>query len=439
MTDALTSEIMSPGLLKVAERAKTEPEGRFHSLAHLIDASALKRSYRRMRKAAAVGVDGVTKEQYGQDLERRLHDLHERLVSKRYRHQPIRRVHIPKDKGKTRPIGISAFEDKLVQDAVRVVLEAIYEQDFMSFSHGFRPRRSAHDAIRALDRITHRGKVSWILEADIVSFFDSLDRTMLMEMLQVRVADGSLLRLIGKCLHVGVLDGAAYAEPDTGTAQGSVLSPLLGNIYLHYVLDQWFEREVKPRLRGEAHLVRYADDFVMTFELKDDAERVMTVLGKRMGRFGLTLHPDKTRLLPFRRPPAAQTGGKSPTTFDFLGFTLYWRRARSGRWGMMCKTRQARLRRSITAIADWCRGHRHLPLKAQHAALTRRIQGHFNYFGVSGNFRSLLLLVEQAKRAWYKWLRRRSQQAHLTWERFDELRKRFPLPRPRIVVRIWGT
>lgn len=439
MTDALISGIMSPGLLKVVERAKTEPEGRFHSLAHLIDEPALMRAYRRMRKDAAVGVDGVTKEQYGQDLERNLRDLHERLVSKRYRHQPIRRVHIPKDKGKTRPIGISAFEDKLVQDAVREVLEAIYEQDFMACSFGFRPRRGAHDAIRALDQIAHRGKVSWILEADVVSFFDSLDRTKLVEMLQIRVADGSLLRLIGKCLHVGVLDGAAHVESDIGTAQGSVLSPLLGNVYLHYVLDRWFEREVKPRLRGEASLVRYADDFVMTFELQDDAERVMDVLGKRLGRFGLTLHPDKTRLLPFRRPPTAQTGGKGPATFDFLGFTLYWRRARSGRWGMMCKTRRVRLRRSIQTIAEWCRRYRHLPIKAQHAALTRRIQGHFNYFGVSGNFRSMLMLVEEAKRAWYKWLRRRSQQAHLTWERFDELLKRFPLPRPRIMVRIWGT
>ena len=178
----------------------------------------------------------------------------------------------------------------------------------------------------------------------------------------------------------------------------------------------------------------------MTFELQeDDAERVMDVLGKRLGRFGLTLHSDKTRLLHFRRPPAAQTGGKGPATFDFLGFTLYWRRARSGSWGMTCKTRQARLRRSIQAIADWCRRHRHLPVKVQHAALTRRIQGHFNYFGVSGNFRSLLMLVEEAKRAWYKWLRRRSLQAHLTWKRFGELLKRFPLPRPRIRVRIWGT
>jgi group II intron reverse transcriptase/maturase len=439
MPDALTLETMSPGLLKVVERAKMEPEGRFHSLAHLLDVPALMRAYRRMRKDAAVGVDGVTKEQYGQDLEGNLRGLHERLVSKRYRHQPIRRVHIPKDNGKTRPIGISAFEDKLVQDAVREVLEAVYEQDFLDCSHGFRPGRRAHDAIRALDRVVHQGRVSWILEADIVSFFDSLDRNKLKELLQIRVADGSLLRLIGKCLHVGVLDGEAYAEPETGTAQGSVLSPMLGNVYLHYALDLWFEREVKPRLRGEAHLVRYADDFVMTFERQDDAERVMDVLGKRMGRFGLTLHPDKTRLLPFRRPPAGQTGGKGPATFDFLGFTLHWRRARSGRWGMMCKTRSARLRRSVQAIADWCRRHRHLPVKEQHTALRRRIQGHFNYFGISGNFRSLLLLVEEAKRAWYKWLRRRSQQAHLNWEQFGAMLKRLPLPRPRITVRIWGT
>jgi group II intron reverse transcriptase/maturase len=439
MADASTLETMSLGLLKVVERAKTEPEGRFHSLAHLLDVPALMRAYRRMRNDAAVGVDGVTKEQYGQDLEGNLRDLHERMVSKRYRHQPIRRVHIPKDNGKTRPIGISAFEDKLVQDALREVLEAIYEQDFLDCSHGFRPGRSAHDAIRALDRIAHRGKVSWILEADIVSFFDSLDRTKLKELLQIRVADGSLMRLIGKCLHVGVLDGSAYAEPETGTAQGSVLSPMLGNVYLHYVLDLWFEREVKPRLRGEAHLVRYADDFVITFERQDDAERVMDVLGKRLGRFGLTLHPDKTRLLPFRRPPAWQAGGKGPATFDFLGFTLHWRRAHSGRWGMMCKTRSARLRRSVLAIADWCRSHRHLPVKEQHTALTRRIQGHFNYFGISGNYRSLLLLAAEAKRVWYKWLRRRSQQQHLTWEQFGALLKRFPLPRPRIKVRIWGT
>ncbi len=260
MSDALTSRGMSPELLKVVERARGEPEGRFNSLAHLLDVSALERSFHRLRKDAAVGVDGVTKEAYGEALCANLADLQERLRSKRYRHQALRRVHIPKGMGQWRPIGVSALEDKIVQDAVREVLEAVYEQDFLDCSYGFRPKRSAHDAVRALTRVVHRGKVSWVLEADIVSFFDSLDRARLKEMLQARVADGSLLRLIGKCLHVGVLDGEEYSEPERGTTQGSVLSPLLGNVYLHYVLDAWFEREVKPRLRGTATLIRYADD-----------------------------------------------------------------------------------------------------------------------------------------------------------------------------------
>ncbi len=438
MTNASTLGNMSPQLLKVVERAQQEPEGRFHSLAHLIDVEALERAYRRSRKDAAVGVDGVTKEDYGQDLERNLRNLHERMKAKRYRHQPIRRVYIPKEKGKTRPIGISAFEDKLVQDAVREVLEAIYEQDFLDCSHGFRPKRSAHDAVRTLDRIVHRGEVSWILEADIVSFFDSLDRKKLKEMLEIRVADGSLLRLIGKCLHVGVLDGVELSTSEFGTAQGSVLSPLLGNVYLHYVLDLWFEQEVKPRMRGRVTLIRYCDDFVIGFELEADARRVMDVLPKRLGRFGLALHPDKTRLLPFRRPPSGQQSGKGPATFDFLGFTFYWARNRKGRWGMRCKTRSASLRRIIGSVYDWCRRHRHSSVKEQHTALKRRIQGHFNYFGVSGNFRSLLRVIDQVKRIWYKWLCRRSQRKRLTWERFQDLLRDFPLPRPRISVRIWG-
>ena len=251
---------MSPELSKVAERAKREPEGVFHSLAHIIDVPALERAYGRQRKDAAVGVDGMTKEQYGQELEAKLQDLHERLKSKQYRHQPIRRVHLPKEKGKTRPIGISAFEDKVVQEALREVLEAVYEQDFLDCSYGFRPGRSPHDAIRALNRAVYKGEVNWIIEADIQSFFDSVDRKALMEMLSIRVADGSMLRLIGKCLHVGVLDGEEFSTPEQGTVQGSVLSPLLGNVYLHYVLDRWFRDEVKPRLGGKALLVRYADD-----------------------------------------------------------------------------------------------------------------------------------------------------------------------------------
>jgi group II intron reverse transcriptase/maturase len=316
-------ETMSPPLQKVVDRARREPQGRFHSLAHLIDVPALMRAYQRQRTSAAVGVDGITKGQYGQDLVGNLEDLHARLKAKRYRHQPIRRVYIPKGQGKTRPIGISAFEDKLVQDAVREVLEAVYEQDFLDCSYGFRPARSAHDAVGALTQSVYQGEVSWILEADIESFFDSLDRTELKKMLETRVADGSLLRLIGKCLHVGVLEGESLSEPDLGTVQGSVLSPLMGNVYLHYVLDLWFEAEVKPRLRGQAKLIRYCDDFIIGFERQDDAHRVQAVLGKRMERFGLTLHPDKTRLLPFWRPSPRQQNGKGSATFDFLGFVRH--------------------------------------------------------------------------------------------------------------------
>jgi hypothetical protein len=280
--------------------------------------------------------------------------------------------------------------------------------------------------------------VEWIREADIVSFFDSLDRTELQRMLELWVADGSLLRRIGTCLHVGVLDGEALSEPEMGTTQGSVLSPLLGNVSRHYVLDRWCETEVKPRLRGKAPLIRYGDDCIIGFEREDDARRVLAVRDKQRGRFGLTLHPDKTRLWPFGRPPQGQQSGKGPATFDFGGFTCSWARSRKGRWGMCCKTRRASLRRAKQALYDWCRRHRHQPVKAQHAALSQRVRGPFNYFGVSGNFRSLLRLVEATKRAWYKWLCRRSQRTRLTWERFGDVLQQFPLPRPRITVRIWG-
>jgi RNA-directed DNA polymerase len=309
MIAATTANTMSPGLLKVRERAERDPEGVLLALAHLIDEEALQRAHRSLRKDAAVGVDGITKEQYGQDLERNVADLHARMKSMRYRHQPIRRVHIPKERGKTRPIGISCTEDKIVQAAVREVLEVVYEPVFRDISYGFRPGRSAHDALRALNRML-LGGVEWILEADIESFFDSIDRTKLMEMLQTRVADKSLLRLVGKCLHVGVLDGAEFSAPEDGTVQGSVLSPLLGNVYLHHVLDLWIERDVQPRLVGKATLIRYADDFVIGFEREDDAKRVMEVLPRRFERYGLKLHPDKTRLLPFGRPDDRDPGGQ---------------------------------------------------------------------------------------------------------------------------------
>jgi group II intron reverse transcriptase/maturase len=382
-------------------------------------------------------VDGITKEQYGQELQSNLRDLHERLRTKRYRHQPIRRVHIPKEKGRTRPIGISTIEDKLVQSALRELLEVVYEQDFLDCSYGFRPGRSAHDAVRALTRAVDGGEANWILEIDIASFFDSMCRSQLVEMLQKRVADGSILRLVGKCLHVGVLDGAEFTTPSEGTVQGSTLSPLLGNAYLHYALDLWFAEEVRPRLRGKGMLVRYADDAVFGFERQDDAERVLAVLGKRLKRFGLTLHPQKTRLLDFRRPLKSRGGGKRPMTFDFLGFSWYWRRTRRGRWAVTCKTRRVRLARAIRAVYEWCRDHRHQTVKQQHDALKRKVQGHINYFGVNGNAASLQRFLWAVRLSWFKWLNRRSQRARLTWARYEDLLRDLPLPTPRVVVAIW--
>jgi group II intron reverse transcriptase/maturase len=420
-------------------RAKQDPNARMVSLARLIDLDALNSAFDAIRKDAAVGVDGITKEQYAQNLEQNLQALHERLKAGRYRHQPIRRVHIPKAGGKTRPIGISSIEDKIVQRALTEVLEAIYEQDFVDCSYGFRPRRSAHDALRAVDAMVFREGMAWILEADIQAFFDSLDRNKLTEMLRIRVADESFMRLVGKCLHVGVLDGEEFSRPDEGTAQGSILSPMLGNVYLHYVLDTWFEREVKPTLTATARLVRFADDFVIGFQSKEDAERTMRMLVVRMAAFGLALHPDKTRLVPFGRSDRGNPNGKGPATFDFLGFTLYWRRARSGRWTLGMKTRKARLQRALVALGEFCRRRRHDPLKEQHAALVRRIQGHLNYFGVNGNLRALSCLVQQAERLWHKWLCRRSQRTRLTWQRFKDFLKVFPLPVPKIRVRIWAT
>lgn len=431
---------MSPKLLKVMERAKRDPETQFHSLAHLLDAEALKRAFKRIKKKAAVGMDGISKENYGQNLDTNIQDLLERLRLKKYRHQPIRRVHIPKTSGKTRPIGISCIEDKIVQGALQELLEAIYEQDFLPCSYGFRPGRNAHDALRDLDKMVFREGCGWILEADIQAFFDSLERPKLIEMLQKRVVDGSIQRLVAKCLHVGVLEGEKYTSPDEGTVQGSALSPLLGNVYLHYGLDLWFETEIKPKLVGPAQLIRYADDFVIGFKHKGDADRVMVLLHQRMAAYGLTLHPDKTRLIPFQRPPRSQRKGKGPATFDFLGFTLYWQRSHRGGWRLGMKTRKARIQRALKAISEWCSRQRHHSRKEQHASLGRRLIGHYRYFGVNGNLRNLNYILQRTHRIWIRTLRRRGQRARrLTWKRFNSYLKAFPLPQPRIYVQIWGT
>jgi group II intron reverse transcriptase/maturase len=438
MTEPLSFGDVSTRLRRIAELAKRAPDLVFTSLAHVIDVEFLKEAYARTRKDGAVGVDGQTAEEYGRDLERNLLSLLDRFKSGTYHAPPVKRVLIPKGDGRSRPIGIPTFEDKVLQRAVAMVLGAVYEQDFLGSSYGFRPGRSAHQALSTLKRELVEMGGGWVVEVDIQSFFDTLDPRVLRSFLDQRVRDGVLRRAIDKWLKAGVLEEGSVKRTEKGTPQGGVISPLLSNIYLHHVMDGWFENEVKPRMKGRTQLVRYADDLVMTFAREEDARKAYEVLPKRFAKYGLTLHPDKTRLLDFRRPagPAQRRGDDgpgAPGSFDFLGFTHHWHRRVRGRWDVRQKTAKSRLSRALKRIAEFCRKGRHLPIGKQHETLKRKIQGHYNYFGVTGNYKPMAKLQYFATKLWFKWLNRRSQRKSLSWERFKGLLERFPLPAPRIV------
>jgi group II intron reverse transcriptase/maturase len=316
-----------------------------------------------------------------------------------------------------------------------MVLEAVYEQDFLDCSYGFRPGRSAHLALAALQNRSVVMAGGWLVEIDIRKFFDRLEHGPLREVLRRRVHDGVLLRLIDKWLHAGVLEDGSISYPDAGTPQGGVISPMLANIFLHDVLDAWFVREVKPRLAGKAALFRYADDAVFLFANESDARRVLEVLPKRLGKYGLELHPDKTRLVDFRRPDRLppRGGGDGSRTFDLLGFTHFWGKARSGKWVVKRRTAKDRFRRAMARVALWCRKHRHDEVRAQQKALVQKLRGHFSYYGVIGNYEALARFLHEVKATWRKWLDRRSQRAAMSWERMHELLKRYPLPKPYIV------
>ncbi len=438
MKETSGSEVICTRLERIAKLAREAPKMAITTLAHHIDIDWLREAYRRTRKDGARGVDQQSAEQYAANLEDNLRALLERAKSGTYRAPPVRRVHIPKEGGggETRPIGIPTFEDKVLQRAVAMALEAVYEQDFLDCSYGFRPGRSAHQALQALWDQAMKMRGGWILEVDIRKFFDTLDHERLMEILRQRVRDGVLLRLISKWLHAGVLEDGSVSYPDAGTPQGGVISPLLANIFLHEVLDVWFEREVKPRLRGRASLVRYADDAVLLFEVEEDARRVMAVLPKRFGKYGLTLHPDKTRLVDFRRPaltpPPGGVARARPGTFDLLGFTHFWGKSRKGNWVIRRKTAKDRLRRALKRVADWCREHRHDEVREQQQALSQKLRGHYGYFGITGNHRALQRFWHKVIEVWRKWLDRRSQRAKMNWERMRKLLERYPLPAARL-------
>jgi len=404
------------------------------TLAHHIDLAWMYEAYRQTRKDGALGIDKVSAQEYAADLESNLMSLLGRFKTGTYFAPPVRRVEIPKGDGtKTRPIGIPTFEDKVLQRAVAMVLEAVYEQDFCDCSYGFRPGRSAHDALEALWKGLMDMRGGWVVDLDISKFFDSLDHGKLREVLDQRVRDGVIRKAIDKWLKAGVMKDGIVERPASGTPQGGVVSPILANVYLHEVLDSWFEQRVKPRLRGRAFLVRYADDAVLVFSDRREAEKVLEALGRRCADYGLALHPEKTKLVPFRQPPREPGGGgpdsgNRPGTFDFLGFTHYWATSRRGRWHVRRKTAKGRMRRAIKAVSMWCKLHRHWRVADQHRYLSKVVVGHCRYYGITGNSIAIGRFRQEVQRAWRVWLNRRSQRAKMTWARFHKLHERYPLP-----------
>jgi group II intron reverse transcriptase/maturase len=405
----------------------------FTTLAHLIDVDFLREAHRRINKKGAPGIDKVTAKAYGGNLEENLIDLHNRLRKGIYKAPPVERVWIDKENGKKRPIGKPTFEDKIVQRAVEMLLSAIFEERFHDFSHGFRRGRSQHQALHALREDCRTLNINWILNADITGLFDNIDHQKLLDLIRHRVNDGAILRLIGKWLNAGVMEEERVEYPDKGTPQGGVVSPLLSNIFLHHVLDDWFALEVAPRMKRRCFVIRWADDFIIGFELESDAKRVMAVLPKRFGRYGLELHPEKTALIRFGKPPSKATDSGENGTFDFLGFTFFWGKGLKGYWVIKKKTARKRLSRFLKMTWNWCKENRHESIGLQHRILGAKLRGFYQYFGVRGNYKALEVAYEYALKAWRRWLSRRDQRGVVL---FEYLQESFPLPAPRIVHNI---
>lgn len=412
----------------IAQKARENPDEVFTSLAHHLTEENLLTSFHKLRRSAASGIDKVSCQEYEKHLMERIADLHQRLKGQRYRAAEIRRVWIDKEGGKQRPLGISTTEDKIVQRAVTDILSLIYEQDFYDFSYGFRPKRNAHQALTHLRNRCMSRKIKWILDADIKGCFDNLDHGILRELLSKRIKDMSLLRLIDLWLKTGIIDGKSMHRNTMGTPQGNIISPLLSNMYLHYVLDEWIDKIVRPLLKGEIFIIRYADDFIIGFEHEEDALRVSRTLPKRMQKYGLTIHPEKSQLIKF--VPDEKGGGP---TFDFLGFTHYWTKSQRGYNVVKQRTCKKKMHKAIQNLRDACKQIRHMKLKDQCKLLSAKLRGLYQYYGITGNYFAIQSMYQEAKYSWYKWLNRRSQRKSYTWKGYRELQKLFILPYPKIV------
>jgi len=437
------------GLDRVREVARRDKDARFTALLHHVSLDRLRAAYWAIRPKAAPGVDGVTWSAYGQVLEISLQDLHRRVRSGAYQARPSRRAYIPKADGRQRPLGIATLEDKIVQRAVVEVLNAVYEVDFLGFSYGFRPGRSPHHALDALTVGIERKKVNWVLDADIRDFFTSLDHRWLATFLEHRIADQRVLRLIRKWLNAGVIENGKWSETPEGAPQGASASPLLANVYLHYVFDWWAQWWRERYARGDVVIVRFADDFVAGFEHQADAQQFLSDLRERFAKFGLELHPGKTRLIEFGRHAArarAARGAGKPETFDFLGFTHMCGQTKNGRFWVKRKTISKRMRAKLAEVNDQLKRRRHLPIPEQGRWLARVVRGHLAYYAVPGNTDAVAAFRTQATRHWYKALRRRSQRTRLTWTRMNRLATRWlpparmthPFPSERFDARTQG-
>jgi RNA-directed DNA polymerase len=422
---------------RIGERARREKGAKFTNLLSHMTVALLKEAYMRLRKDAAVGVDGVSWSSYGEQLDARLQELEERIHRGSYHPQPVRRVHIPKGDGRMRPLGVPALEDKIVQQAARMLLEPIYERsEFMGFSYGFRPGRSPHKALDALSVVLHRKRVNWVLDADIRSFFDTIDHGWMQKFIEHRIADPRMVRLLMKWLHAGVMEEGVLHEVEEGTPQGGIISPLMANIYLHYALDLWVHAWRKKQARGEVFIVRYADDFVMGFQDKQDALAMRSALAERLAKFGLELHPDKTRVIRFGRFAQQhclqKDGRRRPETFDFLGFTHSCGKNRAGRFWVVRRTSRKKRQAKLAKLREELRRRRHAPVVVQHRRLRESLRGHYGYYGVPGNYRALATFRNEVRHAWHAVLQRRSQRARWTSERRTAFDRTFPLPQPRI-------
>lgn len=412
----------------IAQKARENPAEVFTSLAHYLTEEYLLASFSKLRRSAATGIDKVSCQDYEKHLTENIENLHQRLKAQRYRATEIRRAWIDKGGGKQRPLGISTTEDKIVQRAVADILNLIYEQDFYESSYGFRPKRNAHQALVHLRNQCMSGRIKWILDADIQGCFDNFDHSILRELLSKRIKDRNLLRLIDLWLKAGIIDGKSLHRNTVGTPQGNIVSPLLCNVYLHYVLDEWVEKIIRPLLKGKIFIIRYADDFVIGFENEEDAIRVNKVLPKRMQRYGLTIHPEKSQLIKF-----VPDDKKSKPTFDFLGFTHYWAKSQKGYKVIKRRTSKKKMHKVIQNLRECCKENRHLKLKDQYKLLCSKLRGLYQYYGIRGNFLALKKMYLDVKFSWYKWLNRRSQRNSYTWKGYGDLLNYFTLPRPRIV------